>query len=370
MLKDRAQKALALKFCISKRWLPQLEVNIESSKRLEKQNLLLTDLDVLAVALSPVGEQVKFIFDCKSGNRESPIGRVFWLKGVMEKTHSSHGFILMNSKMNIGKDHRLTAADLNISLLKENEFESLSIGTGGSTSINTEYSVAADITAWEKLSELNKKYPNMSEYLSFSNSSFWMINEPGEQCRKVVAKLRRIRSELDPSKNEHLCIFGDALSLFLMTISNIANKLLLVLISPTEKDDFSSLVLAYLYGGYENLNAAIKIRSLATGQNEGDALSIFPETNKFEHLTREIMQAPQQAMAAALLARELSLCMLTNSEQTKLQLDIANENPYATKFILLASEYLQQAIKLPPEFFDIYSKISFGITTKNSKRKK
>jgi hypothetical protein len=363
MLKDRAQKATALRFCISKRWLPQLEVEIEPSNRMEKSKYLLTDLDVLAIATSPVGEQTKFVFDCKSGARESAIGRAFWLHGVMAKIGSSHGFVVMNPKVKLSRDHRLSASELGVSLLHEGEFEDLALGLSGTTNITREYSIASDIDVWEKFIEIDSKYPQLSDYLVFSTSYFWTIKDAGEQCRKSVAKLRSIRSELDPSKDEHLAIFGDSLCLFLLAVSNLANRLFLILMRPTSKDEFSSLLLAFLYGGYESLQAALKIRKLATGAGAEDTVSIFPDSDRFEQLVREVVQAPLQALPAALLAREMAFCCLENVESTALQIDISRESPYATKFLLLAAEYLQKATKLPPEFSTKYADGAFKLMT-------
>lgn len=367
MIKDRAQKATALKFCISKRWLPQIEVDIGAKSRIEKSKYLLTDLDVLAISLNPVGEQIKLIFDCKSGARESAIARVFWLHGVMAKVNSSHGFVIMGAKVKLSKDHRLSAAELGVSLLQENEFHNLALGLNGTINISRSYSVASDIGSWEKFFAIEVKYPAFTDYLDFSTSTFWILKDAGEQCRKIVAKLRSIRTELDPSKAEHLAIFGDALCLFLCSISNLANRLFLVLMHPTKKEEFSSLLLAFLYGGYENLQTALKIRKLATGASSEDIVSIFPDTDRFEQLVREIMQAPQQALPSALLAREMSLCCLDEVPSTELQYSISKENPYSSKFLLLGAEYLQKAIKLPQEFSQKYSENAFNIMSQEYK---
>lgn len=114
MLKDRAQKASALRLCVSKRWLPYLEVEVQPEQSLEKSRSLLTDIDVLAIASSPIGQSTRLVFDCKSGGRESAIGRAFWLRGVMTRANVAHGFIVMNDKVTITRDHRTSAADLSV----------------------------------------------------------------------------------------------------------------------------------------------------------------------------------------------------------------------------------------------------------------
>jgi len=366
MLKDRAQKSTALRLSVSKRWLPQLEVEIEPARRLEKSKFLLTDIDVLSVASSPIGGHIRLVFDCKSGARESAIGRAFWLCGVMTRASATHGFVVLNDKVSVNRDHRISASDLAVSLLHENEFEDLAQGMGGTT-LATD-SATSNIDAWDQFLAVGTKYPTTSEYLSFGRSGYWMIKDPGEQCRKTVARLRAIKTELDPAKPEHLAIFGDALCLFLLALSELANRLFLVLLRPSSHEEFSSSLLAHLYGGYENLEVAQKIRRLTSGAASEEIVSIFPEIERFEQLVREIMQAPQQALPASLLAREMSFSSLVGAGITGLQRELLAESPYAPKFVLMAGEYLQKATKLPPEFGSYYSNAALELSASGFKK--
>jgi len=368
MLKDRAQKTLALRLCVSKKWLPQPEVVIEPYQQTEKVKYLLTDLDVLGICPSPIGGHVRVVFDCKSGAKESAMSRAFWLHGVMTKAASSHGFVVLNNKVSINHDHRISATDLNISLLHEGEFEDLAQGMGGSTlPIDA---ATADIESWEKFFSLKAKYALLSEYLTFSASRYWIIKDAGERCRKIVAKLRAIRYELDPAKADHLSIFGDALCLFLLSLSELANRLFLVLLKPVTRDEFTTPLLALLYGGYENLEAAQKIKKITSGVEAVDALDIFPELGRFEQLVRELLQAPQQTLAASLLARELSLIFLTERSKTDLVLQIATESPHASKFVVMASDYLCKALHLPLEFASHYSDYVLSVSATALRAKK
>lgn len=135
-----------------------------------------------------------------------------------------------------------------------------------------------------------------------------------------------------------------------------------MLLRPTSHDEFSSSLLALLYGGYDSLEAAQKIRRLTSGAGSDDAVSIFPEIEKFEQLVREILQAPQQGLGASMLARELSFSFLMSSATTELQRKLAAEAPYAPKFVLLASEYLRKAAKLPSEFSEIYTDATLSLS--------
>jgi hypothetical protein len=360
MMKDRAQKASALRLCVSKRWLPQLEVEVEPATSFEKSKSLLTDLDVLGVAPSPFGGHVRLVFDCKSGVRESAIGRAFWLHGVMARVSGVHGFVMLNDKVPIHRDHRVSATDLAVSLLHESEFVDLAKGMGGT--IATSHSTVEMVEAWDEFTAISQRVPSLTEYCRFARAGYWMTKDHGEQCRKTVARLRAVRGELDPAKPEHVAIFGDALCLFLLALSELANRLFLVLLRPASKEEFSSSLLSMIYGGYDNLEVAQKIRRLAAGADPEASLNIFPEIEKFEHLVRELIQAPRQVLPAALFARELSLSFLGGKGSNRFQQELAIESPYSPKFVFMASDYLQKAIRLPPEFSSLYSNAALSFS--------
>lgn len=362
MVKDRAQKALALRLCVSKRWLPQLEVEVEPSRRLDRSKSLLTDIDVLAIAQSVISGQERVVFDCKSGAKESGIGRAFWLHGVMARVSAKHGFVVLPEKANIVHDHRVSAADLAVSLLHDSELEGFAQSIGGTTvGIDAH---AANIEVWERFLVIGSKFPNLSEYLQFARSGFWMIKDSGEKCRRCVSRLRSIRAELDPSKPEHLAIFGDAICLFLAALSELAGKLLLILLRPASRENFASAVLAMLYGGYDSLETAQKMRRITSGVGEEESVSIFPELPRFEQLIREIMQAPLEGIPAALLARELAFEALEGQASTKpFQMALVVEAKFSPKFLLMAGEYLQKAARLPPEFASYYTDRALSLTS-------
>jgi len=71
LVKDRAQKASALRYIVAKRWFPQLEIDV-LPKISTTKNKLITDIDVLGSVPDEFLGYRAFLFDCKSG-RESPI---------------------------------------------------------------------------------------------------------------------------------------------------------------------------------------------------------------------------------------------------------------------------------------------------------
>lgn len=366
MIKDRAQKAHVLRLCVSKGWLPQLEVEVEPTTRIDRSRNLLTDVDVLAVSNSALAQHERFLFDCKSGIKESGIGRAFWLRGVMARVGAKHGFVVLPEKAKILHDHRISAADMSISILHDTELASFGASIGGDVHENR--SVSGSLDAWEAYLAIPQKYPPLAEYASFARSGFWMLKDAGERCRRIISRLRAIRSELNPSKAEHLAMFGDAVCLFLVAVSELAAKALLVLLSPASKDEFSLTVLAILYGGQDNVDAAHKLRRIASAAPEGEEISIFPELTRFEQLVRELMQAPLDGLPAALLAREIAFSSLqTELASEDFQVSIVRSARFSPKFLLLASEYLQRAARLPPEFSAEYSKVALHLLSTSAR---
>ncbi len=366
MIKDRAQKAHALRLCVSKGWLPQLEVEVEPTTRIDRARNLLTDVDVLAVSVSTLAQHERFLFDCKSGARESGIGRAFWLRGVMARVGAKHGFVVLPEKARILHDHRISAADMSISLLHDSELSAFGSSIGGN--VDASDSLSASLEAWEMYLGIPQKYPALAEYASFARSGFWMLRDAGERCRRIVSRLRSVKAEMDPQKVEHFALFGDAVCLFLVAVSELAAKALLVLLSPASKEEFSLTVLAILYGGQDNLDAAQRLRRIASSTPDGEEISIFPELARFEQLVRELMQAPLDGLPAALLAREVAFSSLQTAHGSDaFQAGIARTANFSPKFLLLAAEYLQRAARLPPEFSAEYAQVALTLLSGRTK---
>lgn len=367
MLHDRAQKANVLKLCISKRWLPQIEIDVEPKGRTAKEKYLLTDMDVMAYVPQTISGFERIIFDCKSGRKESAISRAFWLRGLMDKVGANQGFVILNNKVSISRDHRINASELSVSLLHENDFEVLSSSLGGS--LNYIGAASAEIENWEKFFALNAKYPQLQDYLQFSKSSYWMIRDPGEQCRKTVAKLRALKAELDPDKPEHLSIFADAICLFVLSLSQLTLKIFLSFLHPSSQSELSDALLAVIYGGYENLEAAKKLRRISLQLGDDEHVSVFPELEKLEQLARELLQSPPQALSSAMLAREVGMGFLSEAQGNSFAQTLSAEQPYAVKFCLLSAEYLCKACKLPPDFGIHFSNLFLNLYQPNSQNK-
>ena len=360
-MKDRSQKSLALKYVVGKRWFPQLEVEIESKIVTSKSKESLTDIDLLALAPDDFDGLRTIYFDCKTKKNESPIGRVFWLRGLIEARHASHGFCILKNK-NLVRDHRYAASELGITLLAEDEFSSFSSVMG--VDIKRFEANIANIDLWDIFNEIKKKYPTLGEGIDFSRYNFWQCTSDAEACRKTLAVSLRLSQELNPSKKEHLCLVADLASLLMVSISTISNKIFAAYLHPPQEETLSEALLILLYGGkesYEYRNNLIKIIKKQRGQEEQIGTLSPPQWPMFTQLVRHCLDSPLEASKVPLLLREIAWSFLSPNADMAFAKKIMKENRNAGKLSIVAISYLCKASKLPPEFNEMLCQILLSL---------
>ena len=133
----------------------------------------------------------------------------------------------------------------------------------------------------------------------------------------------------------------------------MAVDLFLLLLRPTSRDEYTEALLAVLYGGTKIWRQPRRFDASQLVPKK-TMVSIFPDLPRFEHLVREIVQAPLQALPAALMARELAFRNLTGASETETSRELAKEHVYLSKFVILAATYLTKALRLPTEFAEVY----------------
>jgi hypothetical protein len=355
MIKDRAQKASALRYIVAKRWFPQLEIDVIPKIATTIENKLITDIDVLGSVPDEFLGYRAFLFDCKSGSRESPIGRSLWLRGLMDRVHASRAVLVLSDKKDVQRDHRISAAELDISIVKEGEFGILANATDGN--IQAGVSNVAEIDNWEIFFSISKIFPKLEPSIEFSRSNFWMCESPATACRKTIALLMQARPELDPAKPLHMALFGDFVALFLHSMARLSLQIFMSYLQPSNREDLADALLLLLYGGRDSYELANRLRKLVPMKNGGDEQELTPpEWDKFVQLTRHILDAPRQALFAPLLAREVAWSYLNGKYSIEFASHLASEQRQSGKFCLLAAEYLGKATRVPPEFAEKYSK--------------
>lgn len=366
MLKDRRQKAEALRYSVSKRWFPQLEVVVNPTVATSSRDYNLTDIDLLANVPGPFGSYQLVLFDCKTGSRNPPSARALWLRGLMDQVGASHGICILAPKKDIEADHRLHASQLSVTLLAEHEFGLYATATDGA--LGTNGSHAAQLEKWEALHSLPSRFPKLAKIPKFLSTDYWSSPSEAAACRAAIAIALEVRSELDPSKRTHLALFGDILALFLHAVARLAGRTFRAYLQPASRDDLARALLYLIYGGRDTYELFNGLRKLVHGGKEaateqGRDLTL-PNWDEFVEFSRALLDAPLQALHAPLLAREVAFSFLDDADPDHtFARRLASEHPQAAKFALLGARYLAKAARLPTEFSREYSSTLLAIQT-------
>ncbi len=349
MLKDRAQKQLALRFAVANRWFPQLEVDVHPERALSARAPLVTDLDVLASIPDQFRGYRSVVFDCKTRSHESPVNRALWLAGVLERMESDQGFCILR-KDTIELDHRLFANRINVILLSEDEFELYARST--CRGFSGDLGHVSDITKWEALTGITQRYPKLEGALKFIRSTFWMSDDSAEACRKVLAELKAIQPELDPSKPEHVALFLEFCSLFGQSLAVVVCQIFRAYLHPANQGTLSDALLVLLYGGreaYEHRNELFRLIRNKTPETTPSKLSL-PEWEKFIQLVRQCLDAPLELARTPLILREVGFSLLAGDKARAFAAVLCSESSQGARFATLIPAYLARATRLPPDF--------------------
>lgn len=365
--KDRDQKAKVLRYCAAKRWLAQLEVDVQPPKPVARKAALMTDVDVLASVPNDFVGFRHVLFDCKTLTKESPINRALWLRGLSEHLSAEQAFCVLK-KNSIDSDHRLFSTSLGVVLLAEDEFDIF--GDATATEYRTVSANVADIQLWDEMRTLGQRFVPIATLVKYIGSTYWMPTEPGEVCRKTVAALHEVRAELDPVKPQHLALVSDCAAVFARSLALLVAYLFKAYLHPRHQSELEEAVKVLLYGGrdaYEHRNQLYKMlreqreqRDLVEQRPQAEQREKkvagangdleLPEWSRFVHLIRQLLDAPSEAPRAALILRELAFTLLGNKAETAFLRKLCQESPQGARFAVLIVGYLAKSVRLPGEF--------------------
>lgn len=351
MMKDKDQKLQALKYCIAKRWFPQLEVDVLLTQSLGRRAATVTDLDVYASIPDDFVGYRTVVFDCKTLSRESPVNRCLWLRGVLDRMSADQGFCILK-KNSMEVDHRMEATRLSVILLAEDEFETYAKAT--SLRYGEAPAHSATEIAWEKYFAIKERNPNLLPSLTFLRSTYWMQTEPGETCRKLVGSMHEASSELDPMKAEHVAVAIEYSVLFARTLAQIVSFIFRAHLHPRQQHELEEAVRMLLYGGrdaYEHRNELYRLLKVRTGSVAGVSLAL-PAWDSFVKLIRQLLDAPNEIAKVPLILRELAFSELVGSSDLHFCKLLCQESPQAARFSILIIDYLFKAVRLPPQFLE------------------
>lgn len=348
--KDREQKAKVLRYCAAKRWLPQLEVDVQPPRAVARKVALMTDVDVLASVPNDFVGFRHVLFDCKTLSKESPINRALWLRGLSEHMSAEQAFCILK-KNSIDSDHRLFSTSLGVVLLADDEFDIF--GDATAVEYRSISANVANIELWDEMRSLGQRFVGIASLVKFIGASYWMPSEPGEACRKTVAALHEVRSELDPAKPQHVALVADCAAVFARSMALLVAYLFKAYLHPRNQSELEEAVKVLLYGGrdaYEHRNQLYKMLREQKAGVAGNGDLALPEWARFVHLIRQLLDAPSEAPRTALILRELAFVTLATKSDTDFLRKLCQESPQGARFAVLVLGYLAKSGRLPNEF--------------------
>lgn len=358
MMKDKYQKQKLLQYFLSRGWYPQLEVDIYNVESIDTKLKMITDIDVLAMSPMQNGILKPVIGDCKTLKNQSPINRVFWIKGLMSYINSDYGIILLSK--NIEGEHKILANSMNVSLLSDEDFKVFSKATMKEKIVNA---ALIDMNCWDKYFDIPNKSPNLYPLFWFCKSGFWNEREIGDKLRHCVGKLQNMKPELNPGNNYCMFLFLELCSIFAISLNEITIKIFNKYLWPHDKCVLDHELKILLWGGYENYkfwnNVRDKLYAKQSAEPSGQ-LSL-PEWSAFVQLIRSCMESPMDTSITPIIIKELAFQSLIDQQSINNSIcfleKLVKENPMAARDAIMTINYLSKAAKLPPEFTEYSDEI-------------
>lgn len=351
MIKDRAQKKLAAKFCAAQGIVPFAEVVVSAPTGLEESTVAITDIDVLGVDLGRAGAVQRLLFDCKTAARQSGINRALWAGGLKSLVHADRVFVIQ--KKESPYTHKLAANTFNVHIHSEDSFARYANAIAPSFSQDITY--LDDLKLWDKLFALGQKQPALSDPLSFVTTQAALENSGPKGVRLGLAGLMKMAGEFDPARPLHRLLFGAYVSSFLIFLSLSASALKEVFHFSMGKENFELTLRYFIWEGRENYNNRRQMKAAiekAKGET-GPIIFDLPEWSRFVELMRSFLDAPESISSLAFLSKEMafrsaSTAPRTDADNHLRQLFLANNR--ARQFIFATASYLVHAASLPKQF--------------------
>ncbi|MEH2319275.1 hypothetical protein [Nostoc sp.] len=345
--KDKLQKEKAIRFCISNRLIPYVEVNVSNVKEISTSQTVLTDVDVLGIEITKYGKVRKIIFDCKTLDT-SPINRAFWACGLMNYTSCDEAFVILKKKAN--EAHKLSAKSINIHLYSEELFDNYA--EAKSIDYLDKSSYTANINTWYRYLSYFKTQSKFEELGDYINNQLPLETDYAKALRGILANVKDIKGEVDPGKTQHMAIYINLIMSLCFVLSPIVTDFINIFDPTHRKEDFERMLRYYIWGGRDNFLLRKKINELMSAQNE----QISPEFelanwNEFVELVRVLLDAPAHLFLCCIPLREISLRYLTeiNESADLLIVERLMESNRIRQFIFRASSYLINATGLPKD---------------------
>jgi hypothetical protein len=225
-----------------------------------------TDLDVLAIGMSPDFRVDAVIADCKTSLKRAT-ERMFWLRGLGDFFGVDHAYLVRAG--DVPAAVRQLAARLDISVVAPEDLKLLQRGHASSGEHLDVLFDASEIASYRAaLTGLDKRLNQLLEYRQFD---FWVYDEH-LNLQQVVAHLFEARKILSAEHRIHRALFCDYAWLFALSITRAVEH-----IRRAHLRDIDAALQEYLFGGQlglrEKERMAAVLRRVAGRESKNASLA-------------------------------------------------------------------------------------------------
>lgn len=348
MIKDTSQKIKAVRYCVANGLVPFMEVTVHYEVDTGPAPSEMTDVDVLAIRPADAAPLKRIIFDCKT-LRTSPINRALWAKGLASFISADESFVILSKPA--PEAHRLAGGVIDVRLFSEEIFDIYALSVNPDYGIKNSYIEGPD--AWDSLSSVGEKYPNLRNHLRQLQSSGPLIKDSALGIRALISSLKRVQGELDPEKSEHRSMYLLTCMQLLLFFSELVRIFLNVFDPAVGKEKFEQTLRHYIWGGRENYEIRQRLKDAAAARRGADAAAFdLPGWETFLEVFRGLLDAPTLVGSSCLPLQDLAfreLSVVNKDLDLRLRSRLLG-NARVRQFINLATLYVSGAAKLPKEF--------------------
>lgn len=353
MIKDRGQKKLAARYCAVQGVVPFIEVIVRSFASVDDAPVNITDIDVLGIEIGHFGQARRFLFDCKTANKQSGINRALWASGLRHLVDAEAAFVIQSKAT--PDTHRLAASTMRVNIHTDDSFRRYA--TSLSPDFLKDVTYLDDMDQWDELLTAGRGNQALSDLIFFTTTQAPLELNGQKGLRLGLSSLLRASGELDPSKRLHTMIFGGSVSAFLLHMAMATSVLKDVFDFGIAKGDFERRLRYFLWEGRENYDLRVKLRRALTeragGASEPNGEFDLPEWGKLVELVRGYLEAPEALATLPLIVKEIAFrdaAPKLKPDADRRIVELLSSNKRARQFIFSATAYVVQATGLPRSF--------------------
>jgi hypothetical protein len=312
----------------------------------------LTDVDVFGVRYGEDLQARRVLVDCKSGRNVSPIGRAFWLRGVMDHLGGHVGYVVM--ARDIPRHQREASSRLGVSLLREADLVTLEARYPPCPGAEMVGDVGT-YGLWERgLASLPKDLALLKE---FRSTAFWYYRPP-RAVMSAIAVTRRAGSQLDPTQRFHRALVADVICLFALALLDLGAEFIRL-----HPDNLLEALRASFFGGPEGiarresiLKTLQDVLHQATAQGrlpllESERLDLDPPY--LPRLADLLIRATAKPLEASQVPRHLKLTLTSGVLHDRWDFEAKGRDTDAEITAKLASDFglaFLKVAELAPDF--------------------